>query len=70
MCSPSIRINVVLQVLVEEQLRDGREWLFNTESPGLADISVHFLLAWVGKFPGVKSLFDTTPKTSQVRIAP
>lgn len=67
-CSPCIAIDIVLQVLVEEQLRDGREWLFDTESPGLADISVHFLLAWVGKFPGVKNLYDTAPTTCQVRV--
>lgn len=51
--------------LVEEQLSDDREWLFDTELPGLADISVHFLLAWVGGFQGVESLYDKTqiPRT-------
>ncbi|EKM80318.1 hypothetical protein AGABI1DRAFT_113516 [Agaricus bisporus var. burnettii JB137-S8] len=52
-------------VLVEEQLRDGREWLFDTESPGLADLTVHFYLAWVSKFPGVKSIYDTAPVACQ-----
>ncbi|KAJ7047403.1 hypothetical protein C8F04DRAFT_1058710 [Mycena alexandri] len=47
--------------LVEEQLADGREWLFDTELPSLADISVHFVYAWIKPFRGVESLFD--PKT-------
>lgn len=68
MCSPCIAIDDVFQVLVEEQLRDGREWLFDTESPGLADLTVHFYLAWVSKFPGVKSIYDTAPVTCQVRV--
>lgn len=56
------------QALVEEQLNDDREWLFDTESPSLADISVHFLLAWVREFRGVESLYDTSqfPKTLKV----
>jgi len=33
--------------LLEEQLSDGRHWLFDTEEPTLADISVHFVAAWV-----------------------
>ncbi|KAF9451685.1 hypothetical protein P691DRAFT_807033 [Macrolepiota fuliginosa MF-IS2] len=51
--------------LVEEQLSDDREWLFNTELPSLADISVNFLLAWAAKFPEVESLYDAReiPKT-------
>ncbi|KAJ3571432.1 hypothetical protein NP233_g3763 [Leucocoprinus birnbaumii] len=44
--------------LIEEQLSDDRQWLFDTESPSLADISVHFLLAWVNNFRGVESLYD------------
>ncbi|KAJ6484989.1 hypothetical protein C8R47DRAFT_1130413 [Mycena vitilis] len=46
--------------LVEEQLSDGREWLFDTELPSLADISVHFVYAWAKSFRGVESLFDTS----------
>ncbi|KAJ7507758.1 hypothetical protein B0H11DRAFT_1968551 [Mycena galericulata] len=51
--------------LVEEQLSDGREWLFDTELPSFADISVHFVYAWVKGFRGVDSLFDaaTFPKS-------
>jgi len=44
--------------LIEEQLFDGREWLFDTELPSLADISVHFVFAWIKSFRGVDSLFD------------
>ncbi|KAJ6614280.1 hypothetical protein B0H10DRAFT_2045500 [Mycena sp. CBHHK59/15] len=51
---------------VEEQLSDGREWLFDTELPSLADVSVHFIYSWVNSkpFSGVESLFDpnTFPK--------
>ncbi|KAJ7638778.1 hypothetical protein FB45DRAFT_903796 [Roridomyces roridus] len=44
--------------LVEEQLADGREWLFDTELPSLADFAVHFVYRWVQGFRGVESLFD------------
>jgi len=43
--------------LAEEQLADGREWLFDTELPGLADISVHFLYSWIQPF-ALEGLFD------------
>ncbi|KAK7035798.1 glutathione s-transferase [Favolaschia claudopus] len=51
--------------LIEEQLSDGREWLFDTELPSLADISVHFVYTWLKGFRGVESLFDarTFPKS-------
>ncbi|KAJ7179992.1 hypothetical protein C8R43DRAFT_971342 [Mycena crocata] len=51
--------------LVEEQLSDGREWLFDTELPSLADISVHFVFNWIKPFRGLESLFDasTFPKS-------
>ncbi|KAF8826699.1 hypothetical protein HHX47_DHR5000162 [Lentinula edodes] len=32
--------------LVNEQLQDGREWLFDTELPSLADIGIHFTYNW------------------------
>ena len=32
---------------MEEQLRDGRKWLFDTITPSLADISVYFVLSWI-----------------------
>ncbi|KAF7345668.1 Glutathione s-transferase [Mycena venus] len=51
--------------LVEEQLSDGREWLFDTELPSLADVSVHFVFAWIKRNPAAESLFDvsTFPKS-------
>ncbi|TFK28776.1 hypothetical protein FA15DRAFT_664830 [Coprinopsis marcescibilis] len=51
--------------LVEEQLSDDRVWLFDTETPGLADISVHFVLAWVQSLKTGGSLFDPYPLTQQ-----
>ncbi|KAF8812403.1 hypothetical protein BYT27DRAFT_7239890 [Phlegmacium glaucopus] len=44
--------------LVEEQLSDSRDWLFDSELPSLADISVHFVLAWAKSFDRKGSLFD------------
>ncbi|KAJ6552750.1 hypothetical protein B0H19DRAFT_1377580 [Mycena capillaripes] len=51
--------------LIEEQLSDGREWIFDTEQPSLADISVHFILAYLKRIPAAESLFDpaTCPKS-------
>ncbi|TRM68087.1 hypothetical protein BD626DRAFT_545308 [Schizophyllum amplum] len=47
------------KTLVEQQLSDGRQWLFDTETPGLADLAVFFVLDWVRGFPGVGGeLFD------------
>jgi len=43
--------------LLEEQLLDGREWLFDTELPSLADISVYFIYSWIRLF-WKKGLFD------------
>jgi len=45
--------------LIEEQLSDDREWLFDTELPSLADVSVHFVYVWAKSFRGVETLFDT-----------
>ncbi|KAK0468457.1 uncharacterized protein EV420DRAFT_467657 [Desarmillaria tabescens] len=46
--------------LTEEQLHDGREWLFDTTSPSLADISLHVVYSWVKSFrtPETQTLFD------------
>ncbi|SJL02100.1 uncharacterized protein ARMOST_05424 [Armillaria ostoyae] len=43
-----------------EQLRDGREWLFDTISPSLADIALHVVYSWVKSFqmPEAQALFD------------
>jgi len=51
--------------LVEEQLSDGREWLFDSELPSLADISAHFVFAWAKSLPMGTELFDaqTFPKS-------
>ena len=55
--------------MVEEQLSDSREWLFDTELPSLADVSVHFVFAWGRSIKGTDSLFDAkrVPRTIQVR---
>ncbi|KAJ7047401.1 hypothetical protein C8F04DRAFT_5818 [Mycena alexandri] len=46
--------------LVEEQLSDGREWLFDTELPSLADASVHFMFSWIKGLPDTEALFDVS----------
>lgn len=43
---------------LEEQLRDGREWLFDTTVPGLADVSVHFTLAWLKTMKTSRAVWD------------
>ncbi|KAF9534889.1 hypothetical protein CPB83DRAFT_843106 [Crepidotus variabilis] len=52
--------------IIETQLSDSREWLFDTEGPSLADISLHFILAWANSLPGGKFICDekTYPKAS------
>ncbi|KAH9852892.1 hypothetical protein C2E23DRAFT_824073 [Lenzites betulinus] len=44
--------------LIEQQLTDGREWLLDTETPSLADISVQFPWAWIQQFRSLRDLFD------------
>ncbi|KAF9462605.1 hypothetical protein BDZ94DRAFT_1260819 [Collybia nuda] len=44
--------------LVEEQLDDGREWLFDTELPSFADISIHFIFNWLKGFKAARALYD------------
>ncbi|KAH9927203.1 uncharacterized protein BXZ73DRAFT_102789 [Epithele typhae] len=50
--------------LLEEQFADGREWLFDTETPSLADLSVHYVWEWLASFkpmqPAAKELLDAT----------
>lgn len=46
------------QSLIEDQLSDSREWLFDTEGPSLADISVHFIFAWVKSLPAGRAIFN------------
>lgn len=57
------------QASIEQQLGDGRSFLFATTALSLADISVHFLLSWIRSFPGTKELFDAKriPKAIEVR---
>ncbi|KAI0722226.1 hypothetical protein C8T65DRAFT_600032 [Cerioporus squamosus] len=47
--------------LSEEQLADGRTWLMDTETPSLADVSVHYVWEWMQQFRPLrymKDLFD------------
>lgn len=55
--------------MVEEQLSDGRQWLLDTEKPGLVDIDVHFLLAWLQTFKNLKEIYDPSvvPRLLEVR---
>ncbi|PPQ94960.1 hypothetical protein CVT25_003932 [Psilocybe cyanescens] len=46
-------------LLIEEQLSDSRQWLFYTETPSLADVSVHFVFNWARSFKGTGQLFDS-----------
>jgi len=52
---------------LEEQLSDGREWLLDTEVPGLADISAHTIFGWIVIFKNLRDLFD--PKMAPYTIA-
>ncbi|KZT13057.1 uncharacterized protein LAESUDRAFT_733605 [Laetiporus sulphureus 93-53] len=51
--------------LLEQQLTDEREWVMDTESPSLADVSVHFLIIWMQNMKTLDDLFDknTLPNT-------
>ncbi|KAH9483070.1 hypothetical protein JR316_0005170 [Psilocybe cubensis] len=54
-------------LLIEQQLSDSRQWLFNTVTPSLADVSVHFIFNWARSFKGTEQLFDASriPLTMQ-----
>lgn len=61
-----------MQDLIEEQLSDGREWLMDTETPSLADLSVHYIWEWMQQFRllrHLKDLFEPAviPATAAVR---
>lgn len=62
-------LNRVYQSLLEEHLSDGRQWLFDTEIPGLVDISAHAVFGWITIFNNLRDLFDpkTVPHTVAVR---
>ncbi|KAF5322821.1 hypothetical protein D9619_000292 [Psilocybe cf. subviscida] len=47
--------------LIEEQLADGRKYLFRTSGPSLADIAVYFILNWARVLPGGGQLIDAEP---------
>lgn len=50
--------------VLEAQLKDGREWLFDTVSPSLADISLYFVVEWLLS-PAFKHLKADHPLTTQ-----
>ena len=61
---------------MEEQLSDDREWLMDTETPSLADISVHYIWDWMQSFRPLRvvkqqlldeSKFPATLAVRQVR---
>ncbi|KAF9075873.1 hypothetical protein BDP27DRAFT_1415033 [Rhodocollybia butyracea] len=71
MIAPNINVQAMLKTqpkamsvltahlaLINEQLQDGREWLFDTELPSLADVGVEFVYNWVRGFRNTTSLFD------------
>lgn len=54
---PHFLSNLSSQLLfLEEQLSDGREWVFDTTKPGLADISFYFIYGWAQRFRTAQSL--------------
>ncbi|TFL03362.1 hypothetical protein BDV98DRAFT_504125 [Pterulicium gracile] len=43
---------------IEEQLADGRDWLYDTTEPGFGDIATHFIVNWIHVgLPLASSLF-------------
>jgi hypothetical protein len=58
-----------MKLLIEQQLNDSREWLFDTLSPSLADISLHFILAFVISLSRhISILDDNYPFTTEVGL--
>lgn len=45
-------IRFALELLENTLLADGRDWVLNTDSPGLADIEATWLFAWLKLMPG------------------
>ncbi|KAG5646610.1 hypothetical protein DXG03_002914 [Asterophora parasitica] len=56
--------------LLEEQFQDGREYLFDTEQPSLADASAHFILSWVRASRPGKALVDASNFPHTVKASP
>jgi len=52
-------------LFLEQQLADGREWLLDTETPSLADVSAHVIYDWMRRFKSVKDVYQahTYPHT-------
>ncbi len=51
---------------------DGRTWLMDTETPSLADVSVHYVWEWMQQFRPLRYLKDlfepaSIPATTAVR---
>lgn len=51
--------------MLEEQLADGRQWLLDTESIGLVDISGQLFCSWMRQFKHLREIFspESFPKT-------
>ena len=45
-----ISISSFLQTLLEKQLADGREWVFDTVAPGYGDFALYGVFGWVIRF--------------------
>ncbi|KAK2466181.1 hypothetical protein APHAL10511_001823 [Amanita phalloides] len=45
--------------LLEEQLEDGREWLFGTEQSGIVDISFYVFCSWIRHLPAADGLINS-----------
>jgi len=56
----SLSILTAHLALINEQLQDGREWLFDTELPSLIDIGIEFNYNWARSFQSAASLFDAS----------
>jgi hypothetical protein len=64
-------IQAVQQSTIEGQLSDGREWLFDTVSPSLADVSVFAVLDMIRQNEDIKDdIFDKSrfPNIIQVGL--
>ena len=61
----------LMETLYEEQLGDGRDWFFHTETPGFVDVSIYFALAWMRSFRDTRPIFDESqfPHTISVSAA-
>ncbi|PPQ63867.1 hypothetical protein CVT24_009493 [Panaeolus cyanescens] len=46
------------ETLLEQQLSNGREWLLDTESPSMADMAIHSLIAWGKTLPDTEDVFS------------